>query len=436
MTETPLLAVEELEKHFPIKEGLLRREVGRVRAVDSVSFDVWPGETFGLVGESGCGKSTTALSILRLEEPTGGDVRFDGESVLEYNSEELRAFRRQCQLVLQDPDSAFNPRQPVGEAVAEPLRLHGISDEEKRRHVVTDTLKRVSLGDADIDSFPHEFSGGEKQRLAIARALVLNPDLIIADEPVSALDGRTKTEVLDLLSDLQREFDLSILMISHDIDMIRRFCDRIAVMYLGTIVERGEIDEVVSDPCHPYTRTLFSSVPTLDPNATTDTLDPLSDELPDASEIPSGCRFHPRCPAIIQPEALTLPREEWLSLVAFRQALADDWGDAGSFRASIQGGTGDDRATLSERIRRKFDLPEEFADATAERAVSATIDRIQADDLAGARRELADTVTTICETEPPELTDEYASRPVSCHRYDPRRPGQAETDLQFTSPGR
>ncbi|MFT4884006.1 MAG: peptide/nickel transport system ATP-binding protein, partial [Natronomonas sp.] len=255
-TDDPLVSVRNLELHYPVTEGLLRRETGRVRAVDGVSFDIRPGESFGLVGESGCGKSSTALAMLRMEEPTGGEIRFDGEDVLEYDAADLRRYRRRVQLVLQDPDSAFNPRMTVGEAVGEPLRVHGLSDSERRREIVADALERVGLSGEDADDYPHEFSGGEKQRIAIARALVLNPDVIVADEPVSALDGRTKAEVLDLLDDLQDRFGIAIVLISHDIDLVRRFCDRVAVMYLGEIVERGPTETVVGDPSHPYTRTL------------------------------------------------------------------------------------------------------------------------------------------------------------------------------------
>jgi peptide/nickel transport system ATP-binding protein len=432
MTNDTLLEVENLEKHYPITGGLLRREVGTVRAVDGVSFDVQSGEAFGLVGESGCGKSTTALSLLRLEEPTGGSIRFDGEDVLAYGDDDLRAFRRRVQLVLQDPNSAFNPRQTIGEAVEEPLRLHGLDDGERRRQVARDTLERVGLSDAELDSYPHEFSGGEKQRIAIARALVLNPDLIVADEPVSALDGRTKADVLDLLKDLRDEFDLSVLLISHDIDMVRRFCDRIAVMYLGTIVERGPTDAVVEDPHHPYTQMLISSVPSLDPHATARSVETPSAELPDASDVPSGCRFHPRCPAIIPPEDVDLPREEWLGVVSLRFSLADDWESARTFRQSLPaaaGGAG--TAQLDDRVREMFDLPGELADGAVEGAVSAAIDAVGDDDLDGARDRLADAVETVCERESPALTDEHASRPVSCHRYDPEQPGDPETGIEY-----
>jgi peptide/nickel transport system ATP-binding protein len=437
MTDT-LLDVENLEKHFPITEGLLRREVGQVRAVDGVSFDVRSGEAFGLVGESGCGKSTTALSVLRLEEPTGGTVSFDGDDVLAYDRSELRAFRRRAQLVLQDPSSAFNPRQTIGEAVAEPLRVHGLDDRQQRREIVEDTLERVGLSGTDFDSFPHEFSGGEKQRIAIARALVLNPELIVADEPVSALDGRTKADVLELLHELQAEFDLSILMISHDIDMVRRFCDRIAVMYLGKVVEQGPTAQVVETPQHPYTQMLISSVPSLDPSDVSTSVETPSDELPDAKDVPSGCRFHPRCPAIIPPEDVELPREEWLDVVSFRLYLEDDWDDVQNARRSLPGGvstngTGD--KALAEGVREAFDLPKPVSDEAVEDAISHAIDALTDDDLQRARDYLSETITSVCERESPELTDDHTSRPVACHRYDSEKPGTPETGIEHQIPG-
>ncbi|WP_207586241.1 oligopeptide/dipeptide ABC transporter ATP-binding protein [Halomontanus rarus] len=431
----PLLSVRDLEKYYPITEGFLRREVGRVRAVDGVSFDVYPSETFGIVGESGCGKSTTALSIFRLEEPTSGEIRFDGEDVLAYDDDELRAFRRRTQLVLQDPDSAFNPRLTVGDAIAEPLRVHGLDDPEHRRRVVEDALERVGLEAADADGYPHEFSGGEKQRMGLARALVLNPDLIVADEPTSALDGRTKAEVLELMADLEREYGVAIVLISHDVDLVRRFCDRVAVMYLGKIVERGPTEAVFDEPQHPYTRVLLSSVPSLDPNApTANTRTGVgSDEFPDASDLPSGCRFHPRCPAIVQPTDVELPREQWLSVVRLRRHLADDWVDADALWASLAD-EGDGTANGTLDLRRSFDLPETLADPDVDTAVSDAVASIEAGDLEGARTRLADTLESVCERESPPLSEfEHASRPVACHRYDPDLPGEPETGIDVRS---
>ena len=301
MTDDLLLSVRGLENHYPITEGLLSRETGRVRAVDGIDFEVRRGETLGLVGESGCGKSTTARALLRLEEPTAGTVAVGGEDIGEYDRTKLKRLRRRVQMVFQDPSSTFDPRMTVGEAVAEPLTTHGLRDGERRRGVVEDTLERVGLSSGDYDRYPHELSGGQKQRIALARALVLNPDLLVADEPVSALDVSVQAEILGLLDDLQREFDLSMLVISHDMGVVSQICDRIAVMYLGEIVEIGPTEVIFDDPQHPYTQALLSSIPTLDPYARGQT-GGVSGDVPDPSDPPTGCRFHTRCPEVIQPE--------------------------------------------------------------------------------------------------------------------------------------
>ncbi len=399
--ENPLLAVSDLEVHYPITEGLLRREVGRIRAVDGVSFELRPGEALGLVGESGSGKTTTALSTLGLEEPTGGVVRFDGEPIDELSGADLRSFRRRAQLVVQDPNEAFSPRMRVGRAVAEPLALHGMDDDERRRTIVEDALRRVGLSASDADRYPHEFSGGEKQRIAIARALVPNPDLIVADEPTSALDGRVQSDVLSLLSAIQREFDVAVLFISHDIDVVRRFCDRVAVMYLGEIVERGPIDAVLEEPAHPYTRVLVRSVPSLDPTDR-ELSGPLTDSVPDPSDPPSGCRFHTRCPEYIPPEDVDLSRESWEAVVAFRFTL-----QTGELPAGLDGST----------VRERFELPETVPDDDVDRAVDEAIARLEDGNRKAAADRLAETTASVCEREPPEAVAD--GRPVACHRYDP-----------------
>ncbi|WP_114578810.1 oligopeptide/dipeptide ABC transporter ATP-binding protein [Saliphagus sp. LR7] len=401
MTDDPLLAVSDLEIHYSITEGILRREVGRVRAVDGVSFDIRSGEAFGLVGESGSGKTTTALSTLGLEEPTGGEVRFDGEAVGDLSGDDLRRFRRRAQLIVQDPNEAFSPRMRVGRAVAEPLTLHGMNDADRRRAIVEDTLKRVGLEASDADRYPHEFSGGEKQRIALARALVPNPDLIVADEPTSALDGRVQSDVLSLLSDVQREFNMAILFISHDIDVVRRFCDCVAVMYAGEVVERGPIDAVLEEPAHPYTRVLLGSVPKLDP-ADRELARPLTDTVPDPSDPPSGCRFHTRCPEYISSEGVDLPREIWQALVAFRFTL-----QTGELPAGLDGVT----------IRERFDLPETIPENDVDRCVSEAIDRLEDGNREAAADRLAEATASICERESPEAVAD--GRPVACHRYDP-----------------
>ncbi|SFB75261.1 peptide/nickel transport system ATP-binding protein [Halobiforma haloterrestris] len=410
----PLLEVEDLETHFPITRGFLRREVGRVRAVDGVSFRIDRGETFGLVGESGSGKTTTALSALRLEEPTGGEIRFDGESVTDLSGADLRAFRRRAQLIVQDPNDAFNPRMTVGEAVAEPLALHGMNDAERRRRIVADLLERVGLAADDADRYPHEFSGGEKQRIAIARALVLNPDLIVADEPTSALDGRVQSDVLALLDDVRREFDVAVLFISHDIDVVRQFCDRLAVMYLGEIVERGPTAEVLNDPAHPYTRVLLGSVPSLDPSDR-ELARPLTDSVPEPSDPPAGCRFHPRCPDVIAPADVDLEPDLWRTVAAFRFSVR-----TGELPPEIDAarGTEDPEPGIDETtVREAFDLPGELPDDRAEEGVAAAAEAIARGDLDAATDTLAEAFPTVCGRESPADGDRH-ERQVRCHRYD------------------
>ena len=264
MGDDPLLSVRGLTKHFRITEGVMQREVGRVRAVDGIDFEIRRGETFGLIGETGCGKSTAARTLLRLEEPTDGTVVFDGEPVTEFGPTALKRFRRRAQMIFQDPTSSFDPRMRIGESIAEPLRAHGLSDRAERAELVETMLGHVGLAADTAEQHPHELSGGQKQRAALARALVVNPELLVADEPVSALDVSVQAEILDLLDELQDAFDLSILFITHDINVVREICDRVAVMYLGEIVEMGPTGTLLENPQHPYTRALVASIPTLD----------------------------------------------------------------------------------------------------------------------------------------------------------------------------
>jgi len=407
--DAPLLAVEDLETHYPVTEGLLRREVGRVRAVDGVSFELRAGETLGLVGESGSGKTTTAHSILGLEDPTGGEIRFDGDPIAELSGTDLRSVRRRVQLVVQDPNEAFNPRMTAGETVAEPLVINGMDDAERRRAIVEDLLDRVGLAAEDADRYPHAFSGGEKQRLAIARALVVNPDLVVADEPTSALDGRVQASILNLLAEVRREFDVAILFISHDVDLVRRFCDRVAVMYLGEIVESGPIDAVLDDPGHPYTRVLTESVPSLDPTDR-DRSRPLTDTIPDPSDPPSGCRFHTRCPELIPPEDLDLSTDTWRRVAATRFTL-----QAGELPGTVEPGETD-----PADVRAAFDLPDPVPDADVEAAVADAVETVADGDPDAAANLLAEAFPTVCEREAPTDLD-VDGRTVSCHRYDETR---------------
>jgi oligopeptide transport system ATP-binding protein len=295
---TPLLEVTDLVKHFPIKSGILiDREVGRVRAVDGVSLTVSPGETLGLVGESGCGKSTLARTILQLLAPTSGSVRFDGQEIAGIGGRRLRLLRREMQMIFQDPYASLNPRKRVGQIVGEPLKLHGLADGKELQRQVEELLDRVGLAAEHYNRFPHEFSGGQRQRIGIARALALRPKLIIADEPVSALDVSIQAQIINLLEDLQDEFKLTYIVVAHDLGVVRHVADRVAVMYLGKIVELGPAGEVYANPVHPYTEALLSAVPIPDPRANAERTERiLEGDVPSPANPPEACRFHTRCP--------------------------------------------------------------------------------------------------------------------------------------------
>ncbi len=262
---SPLLSVRDLKTHFPIKRGILQRTVGHVKAVDGVSFDLAPGQTLGLVGESGCGKTTVGRTVLRLQPATGGEVIFDGKSVFKQSAADMRALRREMQIIFQDPGGSLNPRMRVGRLVGEPLMVHGLASGDELRTRVEDLLERCGLWKQAADRYPHEFSGGQRQRIGIARALAVEPRLIVCDEPTSALDVSIQSQILNLLDDLQDEFGLSYLFISHDMAVVHHVCDRIAVMYDGRIVEVGDRDQVIHDPQHDYTKALLSAVPEPDP---------------------------------------------------------------------------------------------------------------------------------------------------------------------------
>jgi oligopeptide transport system ATP-binding protein len=293
----PLLSVRDLKKYFPQRRGLFGRETGQVRAVDGVSFDVWKGETLGLVGESGCGKSTTGRALLRLLEPTSGHVTFDGVEVGSLDRDGLRRMRRRVQIVFQDPFGSLNPRMSVGAMLEEVLKVHGLGGANRRDRAV-ELLEKVGLRAEHIDRYPHEFSGGQRQRLGIARALSVEPDFLVLDEPVSALDVSVQAQVINLLADLQSELGLTYLFIAHDLALVEHVSDRVAVMYLGRIVELAEATDLYRDPQHPYTQALLSAIPRADPKGRANKgRIVLEGDVPSPSNPPSGCPFHPRCPS-------------------------------------------------------------------------------------------------------------------------------------------
>ncbi|ADD03772.1 ABC-type transport system ATP-binding protein (probable substrate dipeptide/oligopeptide) [Natrialba magadii ATCC 43099] len=418
----PLVSVQNLEKYFWENDSLLDRLVGEdpvaVRAVDGVSFDIYEGETLGLVGESGCGKSTTGETLLRLQESTGGRVEFEGENVYEMDSGALTDFRQNAQVVFQDPFSSLDPRMTIGDIVQQPLDIHDVGTTDERRARVRDLLERVGLSTDQLDRYPHEFSGGQRQRIGIARALALEPEFLVLDEPTSALDVSVQAQVLNLLEDLQNEFDLTYLLISHDLSVIRHICDRVAVMYLGEIVEIGPVEELFDNPKHPYTKALLESVP----RATTDERErdreTLAGDVPSPRNPPSGCRFRTRCPMVIPPEGMQIEQETFREIMTARERIEN--------RDISLETVGGDQIELEDGSVPSEDVPA-FVDLLHERLFDEPLPQRHRERVDEAFAELADTnweaaestlrteYETVCERVNPGLGE--GGHPVACHLY-------------------
>ncbi|WP_266075637.1 ABC transporter ATP-binding protein [Haladaptatus caseinilyticus] len=407
-----LVRVEGLEKHFPVGTGLVSslmrsirgEEEDAVHAIDGISFDLREGETFGIAGESGCGKTTTGMCLTKLYEPTGGSIYYDDEDIADKSGSDLTNFRQNAQMIFQDPFESLNPRMTVYDTVVEPLRIHDVPNQRAR---VRRALEFAELEPAEayFDRYPHELSGGQRQRLAIARALVIDPDFIVADEPVSMLDVSLRAGVLSLLERMTDEFGLSVVYISHDLSLLRHMCDRLAIMYMGKIVEQGPTEEIITNPKHPYTRALIDAVPVPDPLAGRERVE-LEGEVGDAINVPSGCRFRKRCQKLIQPSEYNLTDDEWTAVRTFMRAV------------QLHNIESRDEA----EIRSEF-----FADVTLDGEAGNIVDEGLSLVSAGELDDADDLLTGRFEDEsvcanalPPlhERTDIDGEREVACHRYE------------------
>jgi peptide/nickel transport system ATP-binding protein len=430
----PVLSVRDLKKYYfeqdSFLDTLLRRETQSVKAVDGISFDIEKGETLGLVGESGCGKSTTGETLLRLREATEGSVQFEGEEVLDMSSSELKAFRRRAQIVFQDPFSSLDPRMTIGDILAEPLKIHdlpsevpdGKSKQEVRREKAKEFLERVGLSAGQIDRYPHEFSGGQRQRIGIARALMLDPEFVVLDEPVSALDVSVQAQVLNLLDDLQEEFGLTYLFIAHDLSVVRHICDRVAVMYLGNVVELGPTDELFESPKHPYTEALLESVPRAAVEEQGRRVEALPGDVPSPRNPPSGCRFRTRCPKVIPPEAVSIDQTTYREVMDLRDRIESGDLSVDTVWASVDDDSRSDKPAFKRELRTEFfsqGLTGEN-EAVVERALDALAEG-EREEAAGILRER---FASVCEEVRPVLQSE--AHPAACHLHE--QPEAVATD--------
>ena len=416
----PILRATELTKYYTTEDGFLDKLLGsadEVKALDGVDLEVHEGETLGIVGESGCGKSTLGRALLQLETPTAGTVHYRGENLTEMSAGQLKDRRTDLQIIFQNPFSSLNPRFTIADIIGEPLDIHGIASGERRDERISELLEEVGLSRSHADRYPHEFSGGQLQRIGIARALAVDPDLIVCDEPVSALDVSVQAQILNLLTRLQNEHDLSYVFIAHDLSVVEHIADRIGVMYLGELVEMGTTEEIFAEPSHPYTEALLSAIPEPDPDWESERVI-LEGTVPSPIDPPSGCRFHTRCPRVIQPDAYDFEQSTWRSMMTLRTRLDDEDATLRSVLSAHKEETTEiDPETVPERLRETYDLPNRLIDPEAERVLAEAIDRLQESDVDGAASVLAREFTTPCESDRPELVAD-GHHPIACHLYD------------------
>lgn len=411
----PLVRAEGLKKYYESETDFIDRLLGRrswVKAVDGVSLEIQEGETLGLVGESGCGKSSVGRTLLQLQEATEGSVYFRGTDITELSSSELRDLRQDVQLIFQNPQSSLNPRLTISDIIGEALDIHDIvEDEESRDEKIKALLERVGLNASHANRYPHEFSGGQLQRIGIARALAVEPDFIVCDEPVSALDVSVQAQILNLLEDLQNEFGISYLFIAHDLSVVEHIADRIAVMYLGKIVEVGTPEELFSPPQHPYTEALLSAIPEPDPKWEPDRI-LLEGTVPSPINPPSGCSFHTRCPRVIPPGDFDFEQSEWRSLLDLRLRVVNR-------ELSLDQIADDSGLRLESALRELFGIPEPLSDPQAEEILSEALVQLAERDFEAAEETLSEAFVTPCSVYEPELQQIENGR-AACHLYDPR----------------